>query len=88
MKRENFVNMGADPQERYLPNTNIPNKNYPIHNQAIDKTSENYVKQYLHPNQTTDKFFNDNVALTNIRVANVNQEFDSLTGQPIKPEEF
>jgi len=41
-----------------LPNTSIPNKNYPVSNEPIDRTSENYTREYINPNQTTDKFFN------------------------------
>ena len=87
-KRERFTNMGADPQEQYLPNTHVPNKNFPIPNQSIDKTSENYVRQYLNQNQTTDKFFDDNTTLANIRDTNLNKEFNSLTGQPMESKEF
>ena len=49
-----------------LPNTHIPNKNFPISHQPIDRTSENYTKQYLNPNQTTDKFYNYDVGLMNM----------------------
>ena len=88
MRREKFTNMGADPQEQYLPNTHIPNKNFPIPNQSIDKTSENYVRQYLNQNQTTDKFFDNNTVLANNMDINLNNNFNSLTGQQMGSKEF
>jgi hypothetical protein len=89
---ENFTNMnvsGHGPYaNQYLPNTHVPNKNYPVQNQPIDSNSKNYIKQYLNPNQTTDKFFDNNTALTNIRANNVNKEFNSLTGNKVEIDRF
>jgi len=85
-KQENFINMGRQPQE--LPNTHVPNKNFPVESQPIDKTSDNYTRQYLNPNQTTDKFFNDNVGLRNLSDKTVNKEFKSISGNLETPATF
>ena len=66
----------------------FPNKNYPVENQPLDKTSENYIRQYLNQNQTTDKFYNDNVGLMNINTADINKEFNTLSGKKIDATEF
>ena len=83
---EKFTNMGKD--ENNLPNTHIQNKNFPVHIQEIDKTSENYTRQYINPNQTTDKFFNYDVGLNNIETNEINSEFHSLSGNGISKGDF
>ena len=83
-KNENFVNMGKN--NNTLPNTSIPNKNYPVSNEPIDRTSENYTREYINPNQTTDKFFNSNVGLKNNE--NLNNNFQSLSGNGISSTDF
>ena len=82
---ENFINMGA---KNNLPNTNIPNKNYPVSNQPIDKTSNNYTREYLNPNQTTDKFYNSDVGLKNINTSQLNNNFESLSGNSLEMSNF
>lgn len=95
--KENFHNMGAwsstgakdhPSGQSALPNTDVPNKNYPVHQQPIDKTSDNYIRQYLNPNQTTDKFFSEDVSLRNINSENVNREFKSISGNNMTPATF
>tara|TARA_Y100000389_G_C17466804_1_gene526394 strand:+ start:2688 stop:4505 length:1818 start_codon:yes stop_codon:yes gene_type:complete len=83
---EKFTNMGKD--ENNLPNTHIQNKNFPVHIQEIDKTSENYTRQYINPNQTTDKFFNYDVGLNNIETNEIAREFHSLSGNGISKGDF
>ncbi len=85
-KTENFTNMGRQPQE--LPNTHIPNKNFPVQAQPIDKTSDNYTRQYLNPNQTTDQFFSDDIGLRNLSTKSANQEFKSISGNLETPATF
>ena len=84
-KNENFVNMGA---KNNLPNTHIPNNNYPVSNQPIDKTSSNYTRQYLNPNQTTDKFYNSDVGLKNINTTQLDNDFESLSGNSVAMTDF
>ena len=88
-RKEKFTNMGKN--ENNLPNTHIPNKNFPVQNQPIDKTNENYIRQYLNQNQTTDKFFNDDVSLKNINTAAANANnkvIKSLSGKDMTYSSF
>ena len=78
---ETFTNMGRNINN--LPNTAVPNNNYPIPRQPIDRTSDNYTRQYLNENQTTDKFFNSNIGLANKTDAQINKEFKSLSGNDL-----
>lgn len=83
---ENFVNMGKN--NNILPNTHIPNRNFPISDQPIDRTSDNYNRQYINQNQTTDKFYNYNVGLMNLDTAEVNRDFESLSGDSLNRSDF
>ena len=75
--------MGKD--ENDLPNTHVPNRNFPVSSQPIDRTSENYTRQYINQNQTTDKFYNYDVDLMNMDTAAVNKDFKSLSGNDLTP---
>ena len=111
-KPENYENMGASRKQdgpwgsgKHLPNTNLQNINYPmsqrsVQNTPIDKLSGNSVREYLNPNQTTDKFYNDKVYLQTanqksnggvgdgvVNGVNKNQVY-SLTGEPIQQNNF
>lgn len=87
MSKENFTNMGANPN--YLPNTNIPPQNFPVTNinQLVDT-----VQEYQNPNVATDKYFNQNVyeqkARSGERVGNNIQEIYSLTGNYLNSTQF
>ena len=98
---ENFSSSNIKSNRKTLPNTNVPNENYPKQNYPIDNTSNNYVKQYINPNQTTDKLLNNNVTLginagdmnenTNQNMNNMNnmnQNIYSLTGNQIDIDKF
>ena len=54
--KEGYTNMGKPPNE--LPNVNppVPAVNYPI----TKKVNDANVRIYKNPNQTTDKFYNQN----------------------------
>ena len=85
-KKENFTNLGG---KKPLPNTNVPNINYPMSgiqadNSPIDPTSKNYVHQYLNPNQTTDKFFDAKNELSDEPKLTI----DSLSGNKLKGGDF
>ena len=90
---DNFTNMGvtrlpnrSGPSN--LPNTNVLNKNFPNQNQPIDTKNENYTRQYLNPNQTTDRFFNTDVSAKRVPVDDRNKEFKSLSGDCFTPQNF
>ena len=96
---ENFTNMGAKMNKNYLPNTHIPNINFPTEvtipgqvnrSTPVDPTSQNYVHQYLNPNQTTDKFFDLNNLSSNKNITTTTQiaHIDSLSGNKIDKKEF
>ena len=86
-RKENFTNMGKN--TNILSNTHVPNKNFPLQNQPIDATNNNYVRQYINQNQTTDKFFNSNIGLKNIDAATVaNKGIPSLSGKEISYSSF
>ena len=84
-KQERFTNMGATPQ---LPNTHILNKNFPKQNQPIDNTNENYVRQFLNPYQTTDKFFSTKIGNTQLPKDVANKEFKSMSGDCFIAKDF
>ena len=85
--KETFTNMGK--QVNYLPNTNIPPQNYPIMNtkQLIDT-----VQEYVNPNASTDKYFNqnyfENQENSDVRVGNNPQQIYSLNGNYINSKAF
>ena len=59
IKKEAFTNMGAgrvNPQN-YLPNTQIPNTNYP----SIDNSVAGNINKFNGGSAVTDKFYNENV---------------------------
>lgn len=91
-KCEKFTNMGIthypNNGDSNLPNTNVLNKNFPKQNQPIDKTNENYVREYINPNQTTDKFFKTNVSSNYLPSEIRNKEFDSMSGDTFTPKDF
>lgn len=86
-KRENFNNMGKQPNS--LPNTNIPPQNYPVSNinQLVDT-----VQEYPNPNAATDKYFNQNLyqekVNNNKNVGNTPQQIFSLTGNYLDSAQF
>jgi hypothetical protein len=58
-KKEAFTNMGAgrvNPQN-YLPNTQIPNTNYPV----IDNSTKGNINRFNGGSAVTDKYFNASV---------------------------
>ena len=59
---ENYVNMGKQVNQSQMPIVNVPSKNFPVESKLIDTNNANYTKRYINPNQTTDKFFNNNVS--------------------------
>ena len=84
--KENFVNMGSRQNQQQLPNTHVPSENYPKIT-SVDSTSKNYVRQYLNPNQTTDKFFDGKSNLLNSNT-NHNKNINSLSGNQIDNKDF
>jgi len=59
LKKEAFANMGAgrvNPQN-YLPNTQIPNTNYPV----IDNSTKGNINKYPSGSAVTDKYYNASV---------------------------
>ena len=84
--KEGFVNNNNSLNN--LPNTQVITPNFPVSNQPIERTSENYTRQYLNPNQTTDKFFNKDITLRDITSQSKNQEFESLSGNNLTPVDF
>ena len=100
--RENF-NSNNNKQSRIaenLPNTNVPDQNYPANSYVsntykkdtypIDNTSGHHTHEYLNPNQTTDKFFNNDKSLeVQINSVNgINTHVDSLTGDRMDMDKF
>ena len=84
-KKENYKNMGLKPK---LPNTAIPNKNYPVNNQPIDTSSKNYTREYYNANQTTDKFFKNDVSEKYISKETADKTFKSINGECFKAKDF
>jgi hypothetical protein len=87
IRKENFTNMGANPN--YLPNTNIPPQNFPISNinQLVDT-----VQEYPNPNVATDKYFNQNLyenkVRKNVPVSQNIQDIYSLSGNYLNSSQF
>ena len=98
-KKEAFTNMGSgrvNPQN-YLPNTQIPNTNYPV----IDNSTKGNINRFNGGSAVTDKYFNASVR---DRVLSNNDQFgnpyyngnsedhdssaDSLTGNQINVSHF
>lgn len=84
---EGFNNMGQKPN--YLPNTNIPPRNYPVMNNSelIDT-----VQEYPNPNTASDKYFNQNAYEQRERagkpIGDTIQQVYSLTGDYMASEQF
>ncbi len=92
-KKDNFTNMGVTRHPNRsspgnLPNTHVINRNFPKQNQPIDKKNENYIREYHNPNQTTDKFFNQNVSKRLLDPNIADQEFKSINGQCFTAKDF
>ena len=82
-KKEQFTNMTND--KNYLPNTNKIPENYPI----LTSVKEDNVQRYVNPNQITDKYFDPATYEKTINNELKNEpEFISLTGEPIKGNDF
>ena len=81
-KSEKFTNMGVtrfnDRGLSNLPNTNVLNKNFPKQDQPIDRTNENYIREFPNSNQTTDKFFNTDISQKLVPPDLRNKEFNSI----------
>lgn len=93
-KKEGFKNNTNE-----LPNTNIPNKNYPNEYQEVvpelEKTSKlSTVNKYDSPHAFTDKFFDPNFTSkysgdkSNVSSAPVNSTYYNLTGQKVDSSYF
>jgi len=87
LRNENFTNMGAKPN--YLPNTDIPQQNYPVSN--INKSDGN-LQEYPNPNVATDKYFNQNLYEQRVSnhkpVTKTIQDIYSLNGNYLNSEQF
>lgn len=87
---ENYTNMG---ERRRLPNTNIPETNYPV----VQPGTGSNVNQYLNPNTPTDRYYGLSQEKYNKIIeaggtqfgdAFNNNAFQSLSGQTIDTSEF
>jgi hypothetical protein len=90
-KPEKFTNMGVtqfNNRGNYLPNKAVLNKNFPKQNEPIDRTNENYVREFINSNQTTDKFFNTDISEKLIPPSQRNKEFNSMSGKSFTPKDF
>jgi hypothetical protein len=87
IKKENFTNMGENPN--YLPNTNILPQNFPVTNV---KQLADTVQEYINPNQATDKYFDQNIYEKRVEHGNSvgqnPQEIYSLTGNYLNSNQF
>ena len=87
LKKENFNNMGK--QNNYLPNTNEAPQNYPIMN---NKELVDTVQEYPNPNNSTNKYFNQNAyeqkERSGLPIDNNIQQIYSLTGDYMSSNEF
>lgn len=82
-KKEKFTNM-SEPKN-YLPNTKKIPENYP----TLSPVNEDNVMRYANPNQITDKYFDPATYEKTIdKELKDEPEFISLSGQPIKGDEF
>ena len=91
--KENFTNMGAK-QPQFLPNTHVITNNYP-NTKSIEPTSKNYIREYVNPNQTTDKFFDGNLHshindtdITSSDNISTNTDINSMSGSKINHKDF
>ena len=88
-KKENFTNMGKSNQVNYLPNTNIPPRNYPVSN--LGELTDT-IQKYPNPNVASDKYFNqnnyENKQNAGVKVGNNIQEMYSLTGNYVDTTNF
>tara|TARA_A100001011_G_scaffold318515_1_gene338299 strand:- start:203 stop:2026 length:1824 start_codon:yes stop_codon:yes gene_type:complete len=91
-KSEKFTNMGVtrfnDRGLSNLPNTNVLNKNFPKQDQPIDRTNENYIREFPNSNQTTDKFFNTDISQKLVPPDLRNKEFNSISGKTFTSKDF
>jgi hypothetical protein len=98
INQERFTNMGtrtnlatreSEQFGNYLPNTNIPPKNFPKNNL---KELTDTVQEYPNPNSATDKYFNQNLYQQNERkgvdVGNTPQDIFSLSGNYLSSDQF
>ena len=85
--KENFESFGK--KTNYLPNTNLPEKNYPI---LTQKQIEDTVQNYPNPNVATDQYFDQNVyenkSNMGVDVGNNIQKIYSLSGNYLESSEF
>ena len=82
--RENFENAGGDLNA--LPNTNIPSTNYPFKTKNI-----NTIKKYSDANQSTDKYFVQDVYNKTVNSDTVSddlKQITSLTGDTMSKGDF
>tara|TARA_Y100000389_G_C17459346_1_gene520502 strand:+ start:1758 stop:3575 length:1818 start_codon:yes stop_codon:yes gene_type:complete len=84
-KKENYSNIGLKTK---LPNTAIPNKNYPVNKQPIDTSSKNYTREFYNANQSTDKFFKNDVSEKYISKETADKTFKSINGECFKAKDF
>lgn len=84
---ETFENMGAKPN--YLPNTDIPPRNYPILN---TKELVNTVQNYPNPNSATDKYIDqsyyESQQNAGMKVGNTPKQIASISGNYMDTKEF
>lgn len=87
LTQESFSNMGARPN--YLPNTDIPPRNYPITN---NKQLVDTVQKYQNPNTATDKYFNqtffESKENAGVKVGNTPQQIYSMNGNYLDSKSF
>ena len=88
-QKEGYKNKPTDT----LPNIDIPNKNYPeeypVMNREMDATSKlSTVNMFDNPNVYTDKYFNPNTSVNNVKSHSGGNNFMSLTGQNVDEKYF
>ena len=83
--RDNFENINHNESSKGLPNTRVLNQNYPKNEYPIDTTSKNYVKEFINPNQTTDKLFSNQLTLG---VGAGDAPINSMSGDKIDINKF
>ena len=99
--KENYTNMGKPANQSQMPLVDVPIKNFPVESKTIDPNNTNYTRQYLNPNQTTDKFFNNKTSTlqdqnyqqtnsfsTNNLKPNSKNNFESLSGNSFNKSDF
>ena len=91
-KKESYTNMQVKDINN-LPNTSVKNENFP-NLKEIEPDSKNYIREYINPNQTTDKFFDGKSYLSHVNNENisnrntVNNEINSMAGNKINSKDF